>query len=367
MPPFITPYRWQFPKIGNLWMTKIAQKKWFIRLTHKEFWAMWTHYAPAIFYYFYAVLRERSLLFFTAANPTIPTGGMLGESKADINKNIPPQYRPRNLMLFSGENKEKWFENIEKEKFPFPAIVKPIVGGRGLMVEKVNNFDELAAHVTRFGVDFIVEEFIDLPVEAAVLYWKNPVTNASGILSVTLKKFLSVTGDGVSTVEQLLQQNFRGILQIERLRREKSDLMTLKPNLGTSTLVESIGNHCRGTTFLNRNDLINANMIAAFDCVQADLGDVFFFRLDLKVPNIADLQAARNLKILEINGVGSEPAHIYDPNFPLVFAWRDTVKLWRKIHEVSAANHRLGVAYQSRKEFMQFVKMQHAFEEAGKK
>jgi hypothetical protein len=348
-------------------IAKIAQKKWFIRLTHKEFWAMWTHYLPAFFYYAFAALRERSLFFFTAANPTIPTGGMLGESKSDINKNIPPQYRPKNLMLFSTENKEKWFEKVEKEKFPFPAIVKPVVGGRGLMVEKVNNFDELAAHATRFGVDFIVEEFVDLPVEAAVLYWKNPVTNTSGILSVTLKEFLSVTGDGVSTVEQLLQQSFRGILQIERLQREKPDLMTQKPPFGASVLVEPVGNHCRGTMFLNGNDLINADMIAAFDGVHADLGDVFFFRLDLKAPNIADLQAARNLKILEINGVGSEPAHIYDPNFPLVSAWRDTLKLWRKIHEVSAANHRLGVAYQSRKEFMQFVKTQDAFVEAGKK
>ena len=45
---------------------------------------MWAFYPPVLFYVIWLGLKYRSLLLFTAANPGIPAGGVVGESKWDI-------------------------------------------------------------------------------------------------------------------------------------------------------------------------------------------------------------------------------------------------------------------------------------------
>jgi hypothetical protein len=360
------------PTDKNSWLTKIAlnkgldwgfvkalnQKKWFIRLVNKEYWSANIYATPIVFYGIYLAARARSPLFFTAANPAIPTGGMVGESKADISSWIPPQYRPKNAGIQVGDSMACIKSNIEKADMQFPLILKPVVGCRGLMVEKVNTLAEAYQHILRFPTDFLIEEYIDYPVEAAVLYWKNPETGKSGIQSVACKAFLRVIGDGKETVQNLLMQNSRGILQIERLQKEKPELLKYVPQSSENVLVEPIGNHCRGTQFLDYNDLITPEMVAAFDKIQADLPGCYVFRLDLKTPSVSDLQAGRNIKILEINGVGSDPAHIFDPNTPFFEIWAAYIRLWKKIFEVSTALHRLGVPYMKLKEYKRFVKTQ---------
>lgn len=67
--------------------------------------------------------------------------------------------------------------------------------------------------------------------------------------------------------------------------------------------------------------------------------------------------------ILEINGVGSDPAHIFDPNIPLAETWSAYLELWKKIFEVSTAQHRLGVPYMTLKEYKIFVKKQKEVEQ----
>jgi hypothetical protein len=314
-------------------------------------------------YVAYLAAKARSPLFFTAANPAIPTGGMVGENKADISNWIPPQYRPKNSVIEPSDTMENIKIRLGKVGLQFPIIIKPVVGCRGLMVKKVESLSEIMEHLLRFPTTFLLEEYIDYPVEAAVLYWKNPETGESGIQSITGKEFLSVTGDGKQTVEQLLWENPRGILQIERLRNEKMDLLKQIPRLGKYVLVEPIGNHCRGTKFLDFNHLITPEMVKAYDKIQADLEGNYLFRLDLKTPSVSDLQNGKNIKILEINGVGSDPAHIFDPNTRFFEIWAAYFRLWEKIYEISTALHRQGVPYMTLKEYKNFAKKQKEMEQ----
>jgi hypothetical protein len=340
-----------------------TQQEWFIRLVNKEYWNASIYTVPIVFYSTYLAARARSPLFFTAANPAIPTGGMVGESKADISNWIPPPYRPKNALIRQSDSMTDMHILIEKAGMQFPLILKPVIGCRGLMVEKVATLAEVYRHILRFPTDFLIEEFIDYPVEAAVLYWKNPETGKSGIQSIAGKAFLSVVGDGEQSVQRLLMRESRGILQIERLEKEKPTLLKYVPQSGEKIVVEPIGNHCRGTKFLNYNHLITPEMVAAYDKIQADLPGCYVFRLDVKTPSVSDLQAGRNIKILEINGVGSDPAHIYDPATPFFEIWAAYIRLWKKIFEVSTALHRSGVPYMKLKEYKDYSKKQKEMEE----
>ena len=63
-----------------------------------------------------------------------------------------------------------------------------------------------------------------------------------------------------------------------------------------------IGNHARGTTFLNANHLITPQLIDVFDAISKQVEGYNFGRYDIRVPSLEDLYAGRNIKILELNG-----------------------------------------------------------------
>lgn len=356
----------QAKKTGSILQNTLSylnRQPWFIRLTNKEYWHPNVYFIPLGFYMFYLACRARSPFFFSAANPAIPTGGLIGEDKSDISHWIPAIYRPKNIVITSATPLGTIHRALEKAQMTFPLILKPTVGARGLLVQKVENLGDIHQHIRLFPTNYLVEEFIDYAVEAAVLYWKNPETGKSGISSVTLKEFLTVTGDGQSTVEELLMNNPRGVLQVPRLLEEKADLLKSVPARAEKVLVEPIGNHCRGTKFLNFNHLITPDMVAAYDKIQANLPDCYVFRIDLKARSVFDLQNGLNIKILEINGVGSDPAHVFDPNFPLLGVYAAYFSLWKIIFEVATAQHRRGVPYMTWKEFKHFSQQQKFVEQ----
>jgi hypothetical protein len=345
----------------KIW-AQLNQQPWFIRLTNKEYWHPNVYFIPLFFYMIYLAIRARSPFFFSAANPTIPTGGLVGENKADISRWIPSNYRPKNIVISSSMPISAIKKAMDAAYLTFPVIIKPTVGARGLLVKKVDTADEIQEHLRHFPTEFLIEEYINYPIEAAVLYWRNPETNESGISSVTVKEFLSVIGVGYLPVQDLLMRNPRGILQIERLEKERPDILNLIPELGEKVVVEQIGNHCKGTKFMNFNHIISPEMVAAYDKIQDDLPNCFVYRLDVKVPSVFDLQNGKNIKILEINGVGSDPAHVFDPNIPIFDVYSAYFDLWKKIFEISTAQHRRGIAYMTWSEFRFFSKQQRLVE-----
>ena len=333
-------------------------QSWYIRLTNKEYWNANIFFIPLAFYLVYLAIKARSAFFFSAANPAIPTGGLIGESKEDISKLIPPQYRPKTAVLEQGDTLREIHQKMGNARLDFPLVIKPIVGCRGLLVKKVLSIAEILRHLEEYNTNFLLEEYIDYPIEGAVLYWKNPETGKSDIQSVTLKAFLSVKGDGKTSIKDLLMQNPRGVLQVKRLEKQKPDLMASIPKYNEHITVEPIGNHCRGTQFLNYNHLVNQKMVQAYDQIQENLPGCYVFRLDVKAPSIDDLQAGRNLKILEINGVGADPAHIFDPQTPLIEMFHAYIRLWQKIYEVSKVLHRQGIAYMTYRDYKKYAAQQ---------
>ncbi|MCH2044453.1 MAG: hypothetical protein MK212_10090 [Saprospiraceae bacterium] len=49
--------------------------------------------------------------------------------------------------------------------------------------------------------------------------------------------------------------------------------------------MQPIGNHCRGTMFLDGNYLINEEMIEGFDKITSRIEGVYFSRYDLRCPS----------------------------------------------------------------------------------
>jgi hypothetical protein len=100
-------------------------------------------------------------------------------------------------------------------------------------------------------------------------------------------------------------------------------------------LVE-VGAHARGTVFLDRNHLLKPAVADTFDAISRCFRGFYFGRYDVRAPSIEDFQQGRNIRVLELNGLTSEVAHVYDPHHGVFNAWRDLMQQWKIAFEISA-------------------------------
>jgi hypothetical protein len=108
-----------------------------------------------------------------------------------------------------------------------------------------------------------------------------------------------------------------------------------------------VGNHSRGATFLNANQEIDPAICEVFDKISHSLEGIMFARYDLKCASLESLRQGKDFTILEVNGAGAEPAHIYDPQNALWRAYRDLFRHWNTLYMLSRAQHKRGVPYMS--------------------
>lgn len=314
-----------------------------IRLLNWEYWPMHLVYTPVYLYYLFLSLRARAFVFFSAANPGIDMGGLLGESKYDILQKIPSTYIPKTLYLSKELSHGEVISALEKTTISFPLILKPDVGERGFMVEKIRDEVELADYRRSVPATLLAQEYVHYQEEVSVLYYRYPEQKHGVISSLTLKEFLHVEGDGKRNLEELILDYPRALLQYETLKERFHDRLEEIPPKGKKVDLVAIGNHSRGTKFLNGNHLIDEQLRATFDHISHQIDGIYFGRFDIRCESLESLKKGERFKILEINGVKSEPTHIYDPDFSLWEAYKVLFKQWNTIYEISQQNRQKGV------------------------
>ncbi|MGW8121464.1 hypothetical protein ACV07N_02305 [Roseivirga echinicomitans] len=323
-------------------MKKKGLPLYFVKWRSYEYWPFWFFFMPLVPWWIYLAIRAKSFTYFTAANPGIEHGGVFGESKIDILNKIKSNYLPKTLFFKKLTPTNIVLATLEQQGLTFPIIVKPNVGERGDEVEKVETALALDRYVIRSKGDFIVQEFVDYEIELGVLYYRFPDSDITGITSVVAKEFLTVTGDGTSTIAELMQYDDRARLQLENMTKRLGTALNEIILKGEKRNLEPIGNHCRGTKFLSGMHLINDQLVKVFDDIASEIDGFYFGRFDLKVKSVEDLYKGENIKILELNGVTSEPAHIYDPSYSLFRAYKEIAQNMTMMYKVSKANIKQG-------------------------
>lgn len=325
--------------------------RWLVQLLQAEYWPFYLFFAPIVPYFGYLALRARSLTFFTAVNPGIPLGGLFGESKSAILDGVPAEYRPQTLFVEAHSSPESVLTRMAAAGLAFPVILKPDVGERGEGVRLVQTPADLAAWLESGGqVPFLVQEWVPGPLEFGVFYYRLPDGSASGVTSVVGKEFLTVRGDGYSTIRHLLTPNERARMAWTALTPVLAELGARVPARGETVLVQPIGNHCRGTKFRNANDLLSPELDRVFDRIAGPMPGFNYGRFDIRVPSVADLLTGRNIRVLEVNGVTSEPGHVYDPAYALWRAYADIARHLRIQYQISRQHRAAGVPVASFRE-----------------
>lgn len=319
---------------GLLW----TLKKFRTRLMHWEFWPSHLIYAPVYPYWLWLSLRARSFFFFNAANPRIEYAGFTHERKSDIYRQLPGRYYPRTHFCPVGADYPEVKRQLRNRALNFPLIAKPDIGERGAQVSLLRTERQLEEYLKRSRVDFLIQEYVSYPMEAGIFYVRIPGEAKGRITGIVGKEFLSVTGDGSSTMRELLAREPRSLLQLKVLTDRYGTLLdTVLPKGDRQTLVP-YGNHCRGAKFIDCSDKISPELVDVIDGICKRIPEFYFGRLDLKFASWEDLLQSTNFSIIEVNGAGSEPTHMYDPRHSLLFAWMEIVRHWRLLHRISLAN-----------------------------
>jgi len=324
---------------GKRWeRLKLAVRKFCIRLTHWEYWPTHLIYAPLYLYWLWLSLRARSFFFFNAANPRIENAGFTHERKSGIYQQLPSRYYPRTHFCTAGASPDEVRKQLANRALHFPLIAKPDIGERGTQVSLLRTDAQLEEYCRRSKVDFLIQEYVAYEMEAGIFYVRVPGEARGRITGIVGKEFLSVTGDGRSTMRELLVREPRSLLQLESLASRYGHLLDNVLAAGVRQVLVPYGNHCRGAKFVDCSDKMTDELTAVIDRICKRVPDFYYGRLDIKFASWDDLLQEKNFSIIELNGAGSEPTHIYDPAHSVFFAWREIIRHWRLLYRISLAN-----------------------------
>lgn len=326
-----------------------------LTLKNWEYWPSYMFYLPNIPYAAYLAFKAKSLVFFSATNPAIKHSGNGSESKFSTLQLIPNEFRPKSILIKAKKPIDNSLREVQKQHINFPLIAKPDVGFRGLLVKKIQTVSDLKTYLQKHqNLNLIVQEYISYKNECGIFYHRIPNEATGKITSITLKKYLTVTGNGCSSLEELILANDRAKLYFHLLKElhQKNLKEVLKKD--QEKVLNVIGNHSKGTQFINGNHLITPALEKAIDSIIQQIPNWYYGRLDLKYDSIEDIIALKNIKILEINGIISEPTHIYDPkNITYFKALKEIRKHWKLIFKIATQNHQLKkVPYDSVSNFL---------------
>lgn len=267
------------------------------------------------------------------------------EPKHEIYDIQPPHLTPKTLCFKVNTPLGDIVKAMSDTGLEFPIIAKPDIGMKGMAVAKVNDTNELEAYLTKAKFDFLIQELITFPNEMGVFYYRYPDSAKGTISGIVLKEFLTVIGDGKATISELVEREPRYMLQMEALKSEYGDEMNTIPANGEILNLVPFGNHVRGAKFLDGSHLISQKLIDTFDSFCKDIPGFYYGRLDIRYNTFEELERGENFSIIELNGAGSGPTHIFDPSHSILFAWREIIRHFGIMCDIGIINHRKGHRY----------------------
>ncbi len=306
---------------------------------------MWLFYLPLIPWLVYLSVRYRGVMTWAAANPAIPQGGVVGESKFDILSKLPSQWAIPSLQIATGERNVR-FEQFRRELasrgWTFPLIVKPDAAQRGAGVRLVRDLVDAEKYLGNQPSAVLVQPYHAGPFEAGIFYYRFPDEPAGHIFSITDKHFPVLVGNGRETVEELIWKHPRYRMQaktfLARFADEKDRVLAADEQLPLTVA----GNHCQGTMFCDGAHLMTPQLEQRIDEIARHYDGFFIGRFDVRYGSVEAFKAGNDLAIVELNGATSESTNIYDPSWSLLRAYRTLFRQWELLYRIGYINRQRG-------------------------
>jgi membrane protein DedA with SNARE-associated domain len=319
-----------------------------MKWSHWEFWPAWMFYPPVIFYYLWLAIKHRSLTLPTMSNPGIFSGGIIGESKIvtlEILMETSPEFTAEAESVVGPSVEERLGsirEICHRRNIGYPFILKPDIGQRGAGVKLIRDENQALAYLKLTEAPLLLQRYAPGPYEVGVFYFRFPFEAHGHIFAITEKVFPTVSGNGHSTISELVwadpRAKFMAAKYLERLKGRQHEVL---PAGETLRLVEA-GNHAQGCIFKDGMHLCTPELSDRVDAISRKFPGFYIGRYDIRYSHKDDIAAGRNFQIVELNGAASEATSIYDSRNSLFAAYRTLFKQWKLVFAIGAANRNKG-------------------------
>ncbi len=308
------------------------------RIVNWEFWPPYIIYFFVVIYSFWLWMKYKKPGIFVHANPAIPYGGFIKESKYQILNGISSSNSVARYSFIAAScesKKEDIIAFMNQHELTFPIVIKPDVGERGKGVHIIKNEQALDNLIPSLTTDHIIQEYIE-GNEYGIFYYRIPGEQEGHIFSITEKKYLSVYGDGIHTLEELILKDKRAVCMAELHFDNHIDELYTIPDKGEEIPLVELGTHARGSVFYDGTSLLTKSLHIQIDTISKSFEGFYFGRYDVKVPDEKSLQEGEDIKVIEVNGVTSESTNIYDPKHSFFYGLKTLLKQWELVYRIGA-------------------------------
>jgi hypothetical protein len=235
-------------------------------------------------------------------------------------------------------------EICARRSISYPFILKPDLGQRGVGIKLIRSESQAAAYLKETSAPLLVQRFAAGPHEVGIFYYRFPNESRGRIFAITEKAFPVITGDGKSTITELIWRDDRARFMAEKyLQRLGACQNHVLANGEMQPLVHA-GNHAQGCIFRDGMRLNTPALEERIDEISRRVSGFFIGRYDIRFAGEDDLRAGKNFQIIELNGAAAEATSIYDARNSLWSAYRTLFRQWDFVFAIGAENRRRGYA-----------------------
>lgn len=320
-----------------------------------ERWPFALRYAPLGPLWLWYVMKAKHLWFFTPTDPTLTFAGFDGEGKMEMYNLLPEGFYPKTICI----NPDVPFEEVKRKMaqhgFAYPFCVKPDRGLKGLLFRKVDNEEQLCFYHRQVTVEYLIQELVEEPLEVSVFYYRHPESHKGTISGLVQKELMQVVGDGKHTLLELIQLHPHAKHRMEEMRIKHQMRLTTVILKGEKYMLAHAANLNRGARFTNLTEHADERLLSVLDDLSHRCS-FFYGRYDLKCNSLEDLKKGK-FSILEFNGTGAEPNHVYHAGMSWFGALVVIAHHWKIMYKVGKHNNRnMGVRYWGNREGYRFLR-----------
>lgn len=314
---------------------------------HWEFLPAGIFYIPILFYYLILMFKYRiSVTAISAVNPCFSFGGMAFDSKFDMIAKFftYPKYIAKTFLISSlKERSLEFITRLTRENnINYPFICKPDKGHRGNGIKIIRSSEDIVEYIAICKNSFLIQEYIDYPLEYGVFWVKIPGETKGKITSITRKILPDLKGDGKSTLADLIFSDKRARYMASAYFEKNKKNLDRVIELNNHFRICNTGNHCQGAIFEDGSEDLKGKTLEKLEEICNSVNGYDFGRMDIKFKNQESLSNGEDFKILEVNGSEAESTHIYDRKYSLLYAYKTLYKQWDTLFKIAKLNRKNG-------------------------
>ena len=310
----------------------------------------WLICIPLVLQWLVLALYHRSLTLPSAVNPSITSGGLIGEGKLEYFQGMGPIAQSVTATYAAlPTNQDISSESIEKimaeARLSFPIIAKPDLGLCGHGVRRIDTMAELLAYGRSFprNETIVLQRYLPEQGEAGIFYVREKEMGQGRLLGLALRYFPNVTGDGVRSLGSLMADDPRLSRLVNASAHDRVPDIDRVPERGELVRLSTIGSTRVGGLYRDGNALITPKLTQAIDAIARDMPDFHFGRFDVRFDDLTKFADGSGFTIIEINGAGSEAIHAWDPDTSLMDGFRIILAKQKILFRIGAQMRRTGV------------------------